>query len=214
MAFAIMPSLYNIGFVIGPMVSGLAANPYHVQPGEPHGNKLLERFPFALPNIIAAAVFFASFMLVLLGFQETLAAKRDRCDYGILLKTCITKYVSVLVSAVRSCFSRNEEESEDLGAREPLLSEASKSRSDEEAVGNGSKKDIEDAKPAPWRDVFTAQCVNCMLAYSLLALHSGAYDLILPVFMHRDPSEPTNYLKFTGGFASSKFDTACIDMDG
>lgn len=35
----------------------MLANPLHVRPGEPRGNSLLERFPYLLPNLVAAGLF-------------------------------------------------------------------------------------------------------------------------------------------------------------
>ena len=34
------------------------ANPLHTDPKKPRGHSFLERFPYALPNIVAACIFF------------------------------------------------------------------------------------------------------------------------------------------------------------
>lgn len=40
------------------------------------------------------------------------------------------------------------------------------------------------SQPISWREIFTPQSNINLLAYTLLALHSIAYDQLLPVFMH------------------------------
>lgn len=60
-AFSIMPLVWNIGSIFGPTLGGALANPYHVTPGQPlpKNPSLLERFPYALPNILAVFLFLA-----------------------------------------------------------------------------------------------------------------------------------------------------------
>ena len=64
-------------------------------------------------------------------------------------------------------------------------------------------------KPPSYREVFTYQSNINMLVYTLLALHSVAYDQVLPVFMHypqrrsrsSNPNEELPF-KFVGGFGT------------
>jgi hypothetical protein len=54
-------------------------------------------------------------------------------------------------------------------------------------------------------EVFTRQSVINLAAYSILALHSGAYDQLVPIFLHhpREDHDPSNThlpFKFSGGF--------------
>ena len=58
------------------------------------------------------------------------------------------------------------------------------------------------------RDVFTRQSVINLICYTFLALHSVAYDQMLPIFMHlsRKESNQRNTqlpFKFSGGFGLS-----------
>jgi hypothetical protein len=60
-------------------------------------------------------------------------------------------------------------------------------------------------KRPSWSQIFTPQSKAVLLAYSLLALHSMAFDTLLPVFLHhpiQDLDEPHVKLpfKFAGGF--------------
>jgi hypothetical protein len=54
-------------------------------------------------------------------------------------------------------------------------------------------------------EVFTRQSVINLMAYTFLALHSVAYDQLLPIFLHNKKQEPTPDntslpFKFSGGF--------------
>jgi hypothetical protein len=54
-------------------------------------------------------------------------------------------------------------------------------------------------------EVFTRQSVINLIAYTFLALHSAAYDQLLPIFMHHPRQSPTPQntslpFKFSGGF--------------
>ena len=55
------------------------------------------------------------------------------------------------------------------------------------------------------REVFTRQSVINLIAYTFLALHSVAYDQLLPIFLHNPQQTPDSHntklpFKFSGGF--------------
>jgi MFS family permease len=56
-AFSIMPLVYTIGAIFGPTLGGALSNPLGVDPRKPRGDRFLEKFPYILPNIVAAAFF-------------------------------------------------------------------------------------------------------------------------------------------------------------
>jgi hypothetical protein len=56
-AFSVMPLVWSIGSIFGPAFGGFFANPAENLPGLFGGNKLFIKFPFALPNMIAAVFF-------------------------------------------------------------------------------------------------------------------------------------------------------------
>jgi MFS family permease len=62
-AFSIMPMVWNIGSILGPAIGGALSNPLKVKPrggeegaGMPQEGSLLRRFPFAVPNFLAAGL--------------------------------------------------------------------------------------------------------------------------------------------------------------
>jgi MFS family permease len=56
-AFSIMPLVYTIGAIFGPTIGGALSNPLRVDPRKPRGDRFLEKFPYILPNLVAAAFF-------------------------------------------------------------------------------------------------------------------------------------------------------------
>jgi MFS family permease len=67
-AFSVMPLVWNIGSIFGPTLGGALANPYHVRPGQvlPDDASLFERFPYALPNMLAVILFLAGISIGIL----------------------------------------------------------------------------------------------------------------------------------------------------
>lgn len=55
-------------------IGGTLANPLRVRPGEPRGDSLLERFPYLLPNLVAAGLFLigisTGFLFLQVSFQK------------------------------------------------------------------------------------------------------------------------------------------------
>lgn len=56
-AFSIMPLVWTIGSIFGPAFGGALARPAEKHPGLFGGSEFLRNWPFALPNIAAAAFF-------------------------------------------------------------------------------------------------------------------------------------------------------------
>lgn len=70
---------YNIGVIIGPILGGSLADPVNsfpqfFGPGSTLGGKdgvwWMQRWPYALPNLLSAVFIFASFLAVFLGLDE------------------------------------------------------------------------------------------------------------------------------------------------
>jgi MFS family permease len=56
-AFSIMPLVWTIGSIFGPAFGGALANPAVKHPDIFGGWKILQNYPFALPNMLAALLF-------------------------------------------------------------------------------------------------------------------------------------------------------------
>lgn len=85
-------------------------------------------------------------------------------------------------------------------------SASSLDNADSEAFNKQNKKSTGPQQPPGYREVFSRQSNINLLVYSLLALHSIAFDQLIPIFMHLPTQKLTNNpevklpLKFAGGF--------------
>ncbi|PWY95495.1 permease of the major facilitator superfamily [Aspergillus sclerotioniger CBS 115572] len=178
-AFSIMPLVWTIGSIFGPAFGGALARPAEKHPDLFGDSVFLRRYPFALPNIASACFFVVGITTGFLFLQETLAAKKNHRDYGLVLGEALTS----------SCASRRKSHVQD-GERAALL-------------GPRKKKPV---KRPSWAEVFSPQSRRVLLAYALMSMHTMAFDSLLPVFLHNPVQEfegnPDVRLpfKFVGGF--------------
>lgn len=193
-AFSIMPLVYNIASIVGPMVGGALADPLKNHPEWFHGSRpaLFEKFPFALPNLVCAGFFLIGIPIGILFLDETMEDLKDKKDVGRELGKKLTKWIDL------GRHRRNKTISDEAA---PLLSGAVSTVPEDEEVLNPQPK-----KPntvSPFMDAFTVQSTMNIVYYMLLALHSVTFDQLMPVFLsypHQDQSEWNLPFKFAGGF--------------
>ncbi|KAL8833194.1 MAG: hypothetical protein Q9170_004416 [Blastenia crenularia] len=134
-------------------------------------------------------------------FSETLETKKHQRDYG-----------RIAGKAMLRAFGRNRKKRQafiDDEQSASLLKHhrvSTTSTVDREDILQSTDKPIRQKAPS-YREVFSRQTNVNLLTYTLLALHSVAYDQLLPIFMHHPPqdnqlSNPNVQLpfKFSGGF--------------
>ncbi|KAF2110948.1 major facilitator superfamily domain-containing protein [Lophiotrema nucula] len=197
-AFSIMPLVYTIGAVFGPTLGGALSNPLRVDFTKPRGDSFLQRYPFVLPNLVAACFFTVGIVTGVLFLKETLESKKNECDYGLVLGAKITAWVRKTFNIPRRKKKTHQEQEPLLGSR--------KGNPDEEVAPNEASTHpiIMEKKPSV-RDVLSYQTTLNLVVYTFLALYTIAYDQLLPVFMHH-PTQSINDpnvslpLKFAGGF--------------
>ena len=198
-AFSILPLVWTVGSIFGPAFGGALANPAKRYPNVFGGSYLLQAFPFALPNLVASVFFLVGLTVGILFLEETLETKKHRRDYGRALGQLLLRRFR---KDKNNKWSHEEQHTSLL--KHSRVSSASTIQSDNEYG--------ETAKAAPvlkptYREVFSYQSNMNLLTYTLLAMHSIAYDQLLPIFMHYPrqtdrTSNPDVHLpfKFTGGF--------------
>lgn len=201
-AFSVMPLIWTIGSIFGPGFGGALANPAAKYPNIFGKIWLLRIYPFALPNLVAASFFVFGLAVGFLFLKETLETKRDARDYGRVIGKLLLQPLKPKKPKAAK-WQHEEEESSSLLNHSRDSSVVS--------IGNGidareDRKAIPLAPPT-YREVFSYQSNLNLLTYSLLALHSVAYDQLLPIFMHyprqtdRSSSSDVHLpLKFIGGF--------------
>ena len=203
MAFSVMPLVWTIGSIFGPSFGGALANPASKYPDLFDGGGLFKTYPFALPNFVGAAFFLVGLSVGILFLKETLETKRDQRDYGVVLGKILLSPFTRRKPQVT--WSLEEDQST------PLLKKHSRNFSaaslDTNTEGQEIRQTIPVVAPPTYREVFSRQSNLNLLTYSILALHSLAYDQLLPIFMHY-PNQTDRFtnpdvrlpFKFSGGF--------------
>ncbi|KAL8935580.1 MAG: hypothetical protein Q9211_004624 [Gyalolechia sp. 1 TL-2023] len=199
-AFSVMPLMWSIGSIFGPGFGGSLADPAAKLP-HIFGNRFFREFPYALPNMVASLFFFIGLIAGTLFLKETLETKKHQRDYG-----------RVLGKAILRAFGKTKKQDHPFGDNEQSASllkhsrMSSTSTMDDEDSFQPSDTPVKQRAPS-YREVFSRQTNINLLTYTLLALHSVAYDQLLPIFMHHPTqidrsSNPNVHLpfKFSGGF--------------
>ncbi|KAK0735747.1 major facilitator superfamily domain-containing protein [Apiosordaria backusii] len=216
-AYTVMPLVWCIGSIVGPMIGGALAKPIEGFPGLFSPDSIWGRFPYLLPNVFSAICVFIGVIVGILFLEETHAERKHRPDRGVELG--------------RSLMSRiwGTEKVEDKGKlsvkapeEQPLLSEndellpgyrtgSTRSSSASDIVSEvsldleeGGGLELAEAEKAPAGRVFSKAVVVVIISYGILAFHTMAFDSLLPVFLSTNPPEkpmPTTLpFKFADGF--------------
>jgi MFS family permease len=145
-AFSVMPLVWTVGATFGPTLGGALANPLRVDPRKPRGNAFLERFPYVLPNLAAAAFFTVGILVGWLFLQETLESRKHEPDLGLRTGKRLTTFVRRML-----CLPTKQKSSE----HEPLLRR--QKAHDNEVTGSQDITHVVKEDAPKVRDVLTYQ---------------------------------------------------------
>ncbi|KHN96816.1 Major Facilitator Superfamily protein [Metarhizium album ARSEF 1941] len=187
-AFSIMPLVWALGSVVGPAFGGFFADPARQYPSLFGGVWFFEKFPYALPNLIATVFFLVSVTGATLFLKETLAGKRDERDWGLLWGKRLGRALKWDKTQ-----DRRRRSFVDGEATAPLVPSQIRPKKPRDLPTPGSP------------EIFTKQTVLIILAYFFLALHSVAFDQNVTVFlnypvMEHTPENTKLPFYFNGGF--------------
>jgi len=184
-----------LGSIFGPAFGGFFANPVVNLPSLFGNSGFFRRFPFALPNLISSGLFLVGLIIGVLFLKETLETRKNKPDYGIILGKKLTQ-----------CFKKKKpskhfsfDDESDTALLRRTSTNSSKAFDDEWQPSTRAS-----LAPPGIKEVFTRQSTINLICYTFLALHSVAFDQLLPIFMHhpRQDHDTTNTslpFKFSGG---------------
>jgi MFS family permease len=202
-AFSVMPLVWTIGSIFGPAFGGALVYPVRRLPKLFGKVKFLERFPFALPNLCISLLFLIGIVFGFFFLKESHEDMRDRKDYGRMLGSKITGSCTKRGDLPRSTSWRTQEDDEE---GEAFLRSSSASSEMGTPLTKHASRLLPISRPSTsWASVFTRQSNINLLVYTLLAMHSVAYDQLVPVFMHHPVQSSHDRavhlpFKFAGGF--------------
>ncbi|KAH6635327.1 major facilitator superfamily domain-containing protein [Chaetomium sp. MPI-SDFR-AT-0129] len=216
-AYAVMPLVWCVGSIVGPMIGGALAKPVDTLPSIFTPGSIWDRFPYLLPNVFSAICVSLGVVIGLLFLEETHAEKRKDRDRGVELGKLLVSYLPERFrGASKGLTTKSAEE-------QPLLFETEESLPGYLTTGNlaGPSStasgpelvpiDAEElcartSKPEarPVGKIFTKPVVMVIASYGILAFHTMVFDSLLPVFLSTNPPDEKMPIslpfKFADGF--------------
>ncbi|KAG9187325.1 hypothetical protein G6011_05196 [Alternaria panax] len=210
-AFLILPMIFNVGVLVGPILGGLLADPVASYPslfgpnskiGGKEGVQWMKQYPYALPNLISAIFLCLSSFAVLLFLEETSELCKNRPDPGLRVGRWIRRAIFRQKIAYEAGYSAVPEDDFEL---QPTPTSAHA-----EDFGNVDKPTHIVRQQLPFRRIWTRNLVMTLFAHGVLALHVGTFNGLWTIHLSTPRFEPANPyplglvphgLYFTGGLA-------------
>lgn len=216
-AFSLMPGIWCIGSIAGAALGGALANPVKSYPQYFSPDGLFAKFPYLLPNLVAAGVVAFSVMTGILFLEETHEEKKYRYDPGLQLGLWLRNLVfpsredffdekAAMMNGgyhiVRGSEDSDLSEFSSIDSSPALLPvtdiaevpEFVEPKSLESGQAITTDKSVSGA--------FTKQVVLVIVSYGLLAFHTISAEQLLPVMLSLPKSDKPIHLPFlfSGGF--------------
>ncbi|KAF7555543.1 hypothetical protein G7Z17_g2084 [Cylindrodendrum hubeiense] len=203
-AFLLLPMCFNVGAIIGPLLSGFLADPINSLPnifgpgsffGGEDGVYWMTRFPYALPNLFSAVILLTAALGIILGLEETHPVLRHKPDRGRQLGKILT----------RKILRRGSDPS-----YEPLQAEIDDDATisvpmDDEAEQTQPSRDPIKERPR-FRSIFTRNVCLTLLQSFLQSLHVSAFNSVFFILLptpRADNSTASLPFSFGGGLGLS-----------
>ncbi|KAH6607467.1 mfs multidrug transporter [Trichoderma cornu-damae] len=223
-AYTIMPMVWCIGSIIGPMIGGALARPCISYPDYFPRGSVWDHYPYLLPNLFSAVTVLFGVVVGILFLEETHLGKKGEKDRG---REVGDRIAALFSRAPRGRADKPEKQgllgdgqrigydtlpappgSDDVAkisrGRERLpdyRSRETSPRMSPPAVSSDAEPS--EARPDQPTEIFTRPVVMNIVSYGILAFHTITYDQLFPVFLSTaPPKEPILELpfKFVNGF--------------
>ncbi|KAK7927169.1 hypothetical protein PG985_004167 [Apiospora marii] len=229
-AFTMMPIVWCIGSIIGPMIGGALAKPCETYPDLFAKGSVWDAYPYLLPNLFSAFVVLVGVVTGFLFLEETHFEKKQQQDRGVEFGNWLTAKVSGLWS--KKTDSDRDSKFASASEYQPLLAPEEQLpgyRTTENSPANSPR--INTARPiaeqpdtlsldemtaanAPNSKKFTRPVILNVVAFGILAFHTMTFDSLLPTFLATEAPNPPKPMalpfKFVGGFGFSTAETGVL----
>ncbi|KAK3390920.1 major facilitator superfamily domain-containing protein [Podospora didyma] len=215
-AYSVMPLVWCLGSILGPMIGGTLAKPVDNLPSLFLPGSIWDHFPYLLPNLFSAICVFLGVIIGTLFLEETHAEKRKQRDRGVefgnyllslLPKRKRTEIGRGKAPEERALLYENDEQLPGYRTSESspqLASTLGPALQDPLSLEETGQEALPEPKKAPATKPFTRPVVLIIISYGLLAFHTMTFDALLPVFLSTSPPEnrePNSLpFKFADGF--------------
>ncbi|KAM3504551.1 hypothetical protein MY11210_008313 [Beauveria gryllotalpidicola] len=221
-AYTIMPMVWCIGSIVGPMIGGALARPCISYPQLFARGTIWDRYPYLLPNLFSALTVLFGVIIGLLFLDETHAKKKLQRDRS----RQVGDKIAAFFSRAGTCKGRAPEKQSLLRDSAPSGYSAVSSRApcvlneDDEPLPSYKSQEsspklgpsraptspiITRIEPAPQRQtkIFTRPVIMNIMSYGILAFHTMTFDQLFPVFLSTSPPDHAVQklpFKFVDGF--------------
>ncbi|KAL2266938.1 hypothetical protein VTJ83DRAFT_4215 [Remersonia thermophila] len=164
-AFSIMPFVWSIGTILGPMIGGLFADPHENYPDLFPQGSLFARFPYLLPNLLCAALLFFSIVLGYFLLEETHPDRQPR----VLLPddTFVSENTPLLETSDAIKRPAVDMRDDNYGSVRP------------HGAGSPSRARTEKQPPA---SIFCERIMAIIISLCIYTYHSMTFDHLLPIY--------------------------------
>ncbi|CAJ2513581.1 Uu.00g017000.m01.CDS01 [Anthostomella pinea] len=222
-AYTLMPVVWCLGSIVGPMIGGALARPCISYPSLFSPGTIWDRYPYLLPNLFSAFIVLIGVVNGILFLEETHAEKKHVPDRGLEMG----KWIMSGLPSFRKCAAPRDEKTKMAEAEsdelQPLIDH------DEQLPGYRTNENSPENSPrlrsasaaSISRDtldlaegrknagvgitkIFTRPVVLNIISFGILAFHTMTFDQLWPIFLSTEPPKhemPTSLpFKFVDGF--------------
>ncbi|KAL2148522.1 hypothetical protein VTH82DRAFT_2076 [Thermothelomyces myriococcoides] len=172
-AFSIMPFVWSIGTIIGPMIGGIFADPHESYPNLFPKGSLFERFPYLLPNLICAAMLLVSIVLGYFLLEETHPDMQPRVMLpDDTFHSENTPLIETSDAMKRPAVDLRDENYGTMRSRDVATTSSTPAWTTKEE------------KQPP--SIFCKRIMAVIISLSIFTYHSMTFDHLLPIFFEDD----------------------------
>ncbi|KAI1344679.1 MFS general substrate transporter [Xylariaceae sp. FL0016] len=211
-AFLILPMTFNIGVIVGPVLGGTLADLAGSYPDTFGKVDFFQRFPYATPNLVSAAILSTAFVMCWLMLEETHDALQESPDLGIRIRRKVVSLFSRNRSSIRYTPLHSRDTSISTVSTDVEMSPTTPRDSAETPRSTKKPSHRRYTQRLSFRRIFTSNVTFTLVAHFFLAFHVGTFNSLWFVFLstpvynpkHPDPALPSDYhpsppFRFTGG---------------